>query len=207
MFKNKEWLVPMNGNKSGRITGVLILIILALCFGLFWQYRSHLSSLADYQNEVEELRIKQINQLADLDMYLALIENFESNVQSDDEFITSQEEIIRSFILGYYTFLSGEEMLRIDNVAEYITEDMLAMMRDATSEDEPPRGWYHLALTASNINLYRGATDEFLATFNVYYESDITRNMTQILVVKFVMDELLIENFRIISASEVFHFD
>jgi len=82
---------------------------------------------------------------------------------------------------------------------------MLQVMSDALAEE--PGGNYHLALTASHITLYRGRANEFLAIFEVFYESDITRDMTQIFAVRFVMNDLLIDEFRIISASEVFDFE
>lgn len=194
-------------------TAVMFLLLIAISLGgHYWQLRNHRFVISGYREAISEENLTQETEEIeekDTSMYPSNTQNIlEDRVAPDDELDTPcerQKDIIRSFILSYFTFTAGEEEARIDNVAEFVADEMLELMREAL--DENPGGNYHLSLEASNINIYAGDVNEFLATFNVAYESDITRSMTQILVVRFIMDEEQIREFVILSASEVFDFD
>jgi len=191
-----------------RIRQIAVLFLLLLIASLvvhFWQFHHHRNATLDYREAVATLRETSATHETEIDMYLAYIQNLEERVTPDAALRERQRDVIRRFINGYFTFSAGEEVTRIENVAEFVTDEMLELMREAL--DENPGGNYHLSLTASNINIYYGVTNEFVTIFNVAYESDLTRPMTQILVMRFTMTDEQINEFMIISASEVFDFD
>jgi len=191
-----------------RIRQIAVLFLLLLIASLvvhFWQFHNHRNATMDYRETVATLRETSATHETDIEMYLAYIQNLEERVTPDVALREGQRDTIRRFINGYFTFSASEEEARIDNIAEFVADEMVELMREAL--DENRGGNYHLSLTASNINIYYGEANEFIATFNVAYESDITRPMTQILVMRFTMTDEQIREFVIISASEVFDFD
>jgi len=198
-----EEMVYVEETKVRHIAVILLLFLIGSLVSNYWQYRNQWNKIFDYRESVATLRKDNLTHETDIEMYLAYIQNLEERITPDVSLY--QQDIIRRFILSYFTFSAGEEEARIDNSAEFVVDEILELMYEALIEN--PGGNYHLSLTASNIEDYSGDTNEFLATFNVDYESDITRSMTQVLVVRFVMEEDLIREFAIISASEVFNFD
>jgi len=198
-----EEMVYVEETKVRHIAVILLLFLIGSLVSNYWQYRNQWNKIFDYRESVATLRKDNLTHETDIEMYLAYIQNLEERITPDVSLY--QQDIIRRFILSYFTFSAGEEEARIDNSAEFVVDEILELMYEALIEN--PGGNYHLSLTASNIEVYSGDTNEFLATFNVDYESDITRSMTQVLVVRFVMEEDLIREFAIISASEVFNFD
>lgn len=188
-----------------KVAVLFFLLLIASLVVLYLQYRHYENATLDYRTTVSDLREEVLTREADSEMYLAYIHELEARVRPDVVLREQQRNSIHHFILSYFTFIAGEEENRIDHVAEFVTDEMLENMREALGED--PGGNYHLSLEASNISIYNGEADEFLAMFHVAYESEITRSMTQILAVRFVMDEEQIREFVILSASEVFDFD
>lgn len=188
-----------------KIAVLFLLLFIASLVGFYFQNRHYQKATLDYRTTVSDLREEVLTQEADSEMYLAYIHELEARVSPDVALREQQRNSIHHFILSYFTFIAGEEEKRIDHVVEFVTDEMLENMREALGED--PGGNYHLSLEASNISIYYGEADEFLAMFHVAYESEITRSMTQILAVRFVMDEEQIREFVILSASEVFDFD
>jgi len=195
----------MEDMRIRQIAVLLLLLLIASLVVHFWQFHVHRNATLEYREAVAELRSETSTQETDIEMYLAYIQDLEERITPDMILQEQQRDTIRRFISSYFTFVAGEEEIRIDNSAEFVVDEMLALMREAF--DENVGGNYHFSLEASNINIYTGRVNEFLATFNVTYESDITHSMEQILVIWFVMRDAQIEEFIIISASEVFNFD
>ena len=189
-----------------RMIAALFLVLLIVSLGgHLWQFHTHRNATSQYREAVSELRTEISTRESEIEMYLAYIQDLEERITPDMVLQEQQRDTIRRFINSYFTFDAGEEETRIDNSAEFVVDEMLEIMREALAEN--PGGNYHLSLEASNISVYTGRVNEFLATFNVTYESDITRSMTQILVISFTMTDEQIKDFAIISANEVFNFD
>ena len=189
-----------------RMIAALLLVLLVVSLGgHFWQFHTHRITTLEHREVISQLRSETLTQGLDIEMYLAYIGDLEERITPDIMLQEQQRDTIRRFILNYFTFVAGEEGSRIDRVAELVEAEMLELMREAF--DDNVGGNYHLSLEASNIVVFSGNTNEFLATFNVAYESEMTRPMEQILVIRFTMRDDLIEEFVILSASEVFHFD
>jgi len=188
-----------------RIAVLLLLMLIASLGGQVWQFQNHRNATLEYREAVIQLRTDNQEQEADIEMYLAYIGDLEERITPDMVLKEQQRGTIRRFVSHYFTFNAGEEEARINNVAELVTDEKLEIIQNAF--DESFGGNYHLSLTASNINIYTGATNEFIATFNVEYESDLTHSMEQVLVMRFIMVEDQISEFEVVSASEVFNFD
>jgi len=188
-----------------KVASLFLVLLIASLGGHFWQYISHNNATINYREEILTLKEDNTALETDINMYLAYIQHLEEQLTPDIKLSENQRAVISRFIQSYYTFVAGEEEKRIDTSSEFVTAEMLEIMREALTDD--PGGNYHLSLTASNINIYQGQPNEFLATFNVEYESDITNSMTQILTVRFLMADEKIAEFTILSASEVFNFD
>ena len=195
----------LNELKQASVIRLLMLLLIISIVGNFWQHQKHTHHQNNYQAKILELTTVTKPDRNDFEMELANLETLESEVKPDTSKRANQEATIRNFILSYYTFLGGDEQTRIQRSKKLVTSELLETMSNAL--DTNPGGSYHVSLTATNINIYQGNENEFLATFHVEYESEITRNMTQILTIKFIMSETKISNFIILSASEVFNFD
>ena len=187
------------------MTALLLVVLIVSLGGHFWQFHARRNATLEYREAVAELRSETLTQETDIDMYLAYIRDLEERITPDMVLQEQQRDSIRRFISSYFTFVAGEEEIRVERSAQFVTDEMLELMMDAIEANVG--GNYHLSLEASNINVYTGHVNEFIATFNVTYESDITRSMEQILVMRFVMRDTQIEEFIILSASEVFNFD
>jgi hypothetical protein len=191
--------------KIRKIAVVLLLGLVASIISMVLLHQRHQNATIDYRNTIINLQADNLLQEIETEALQNHVQNLTDRITPNSELAVRQQDTIRRFILSYYTFVSGDEVLRVERSAEFVSTEMFELMLAAL--DENPGGNYHLSLTATNINIFSGMPNEFIATFNALYESDITRSVTQILVVRFLMTDDLIDEFRIISASEVFNFD
>lgn len=195
----------MEEMKIRQIAVLLLLLLMVSLVVHFWQFHNHRNVTLDYREAVATLRAENATHETDIEMYLHYIQDLEERITPDMVLQEQQRDIIRRFISSYFTFVAGEEEIRVERSAQFVTDEMLDLMIDAL--DENVGGNYHLSLEASNINIYTGHVNEFVATFNVTYESEIIHDMEQILVIRFTMTDEQIKEFVIVSASEVFNFD
>ena len=195
----------MEETKIRRIAVVFFLLLITSLVAHFWQIHNHTNATMGYRETVATLTETSATRESEIENHLAYILYLEEKRAPDVLLQEQQRDTIHRFISSYFTFSAGEEEARIENVADLVADEMLNLMRETLAEAHG--GNYHLSLSASNINIYSGSTNEFIATFNVAYESDITRPMTQILVMRFTMTDEQISDFVIVSASEVFDFD
>lgn len=183
-----------------RAAGLLIILLIGSVGANFYQYHSY--EKQDIANQETIVQLEESNQKykEENEGYHNYIENADSK---SEENVVEQLENIRSFCLEYFTFSDADEAKRMQKISSYVTDALEENMKNLIdSEDEVPTERHQLTLTASDVEIYSGNANEYLASFKVKYESDIASETIQLYTMKFKMTEEKINEFTIISVQD-----